>query len=160
MVGNDNTDASAGASAGVYMEAATSATTLSNSIISGNLNTTSGQEQNCKRNYNAGRVGTFTSLGGNYMGDTLGDASIAGTFNSECLTFFSQPTDRTAIDPLVVAGAPSANDGPTDTIKLQSTSPAIDGGEDAQCDPLDQRGKSRPYGIHCVSGALEMQSAY
>ena len=53
------------------------------------------------------------------------------------------------------------NGGPTQTLALILTSPAIDAGEDTVCDDnpgpnnLDQRGVTRPVGTHCDIGAFE-----
>ncbi|HEX7103208.1 MAG TPA: choice-of-anchor Q domain-containing protein, partial [Nitrolancea sp.] len=56
---------------------------------------------------------------------------------------------------------PLASDGgPTQTMSLQSSSPAIDAGDDTICaanpvNGIDQRGYSRPAGLHCDIGAYE-----
>jgi hypothetical protein len=46
--------------------------------------------------------------------------------------------------------------GPTPTILLLSTSPAIDAANDAACLPFDQRGLPRPAGDGCDIGAIEV----
>ncbi|PWB77182.1 MAG: hypothetical protein C3F07_02520, partial [Anaerolineales bacterium] len=53
------------------------------------------------------------------------------------------------------------NGGPTQTMALQSGSPAIDAGDDVACaaspiNNLDQRGMTRPMGTHCDIGAYEL----
>lgn len=56
-------------------------------------------------------------------------------------------------DPLL---APLANNGgPTQTMALPASSPAIDTGDDDSCLSFDQRGISRPQGLHCDLGAYE-----
>jgi hypothetical protein len=52
------------------------------------------------------------------------------------------------------------NGGPTPTFALLVGSPAIDAGDDATCvaspvNNLDQRGVTRPYGVHCDIGSFE-----
>ncbi|PWB73276.1 MAG: hypothetical protein C3F07_09920 [Anaerolineales bacterium] len=47
------------------------------------------------------------------------------------------------------------NGGPTPTMALLSSSPAIDAGDDANCPATDQRGVTRPQGSHCDIGAYE-----
>ena len=49
------------------------------------------------------------------------------------------------------------NNGPTETVALVATSPAIDAGNDATCETTDQTGASRPYGPHCDIGSVEAQ---
>ena len=48
------------------------------------------------------------------------------------------------VDPLLDPAGLQDNGGPTQTIALQSTSPAIDAVAVADCDPIDQRGTDRP----------------
>lgn len=52
-------------------------------------------------------------------------------------------------------GALTDNGGPTATLALGSTSPARDAGDDGTCEVVDQRGLSRPKGLHCDIGAFE-----
>ena len=47
------------------------------------------------------------------------------------------------------------NGGPTQTMALLSGSPAINAGDDADCEATDQRGVARPQGSHCDIGAYE-----
>jgi hypothetical protein len=49
------------------------------------------------------------------------------------------------------------NGGPTETMALGTGSPAIDAGDDATCESMDQRGVSRPQGAHCDIGAFEIE---
>ncbi len=48
------------------------------------------------------------------------------------------------------------NGGPTPTMALAATSPAVDAGDDSSCPATDQRGISRPQGPHCDIGAFEL----
>jgi hypothetical protein len=45
--------------------------------------------------------------------------------------------------------------GATTTQALTETSPAIDGGDNALCPDIDQRGVTRPQGIACEIGSYE-----
>lgn len=58
-------------------------------------------------------------------------------------------------DPLL--GLLADNGGPTETIALLAGSPAVDAGADGPCEAQDQRGVTRPQGIHCDIGAFEVQ---
>jgi len=59
----------------------------------------------------------------------------------------------TGIDPEL--GALANNGGTTKTMALNSGSPAIDAGKDADCPAEDQRGVVRPQRAHCDIGAYE-----
>jgi predicted outer membrane repeat protein len=50
------------------------------------------------------------------------------------------------------------NGGFTQTMALQSSSPAIDAGDNGACSPADQRGLLRPQGAVCDIGAYEFDS--
>jgi len=52
------------------------------------------------------------------------------------------------------------NGGPTKTMALSASSPALDAGDDATCEATDQRGVSRPQGSHCDIGAFELEPAF
>jgi hypothetical protein len=56
-------------------------------------------------------------------------------------------------DPLL--GSLQNNGGFTQTMALNTGSPAIDVGDDANCTPTDQREVTRPQGSHCDMGAYE-----
>ena len=83
--------------------------------------------------------GPFTDEGHNICSDSSAAFSASGSQNNT--------------DPKI--GLLADNGGPTQTLALQSGSPAIDGGDDAACPPTDQRGVLRPQGGHCDSGAFE-----
>jgi CSLREA domain-containing protein len=50
------------------------------------------------------------------------------------------------------------NGGGTFTHALLPGSPALEAGDDASCRPTDQRGVSRPQGLHCDIGAFESET--
>lgn len=80
---------------------------------------------------------------------------------NDCSAVLTEITDLNNTDPLVVAGAPAENGGPTKTIALQAGSPAIDRIDPSDCDlATDQRELPRPIdnggGLKCDSGAVEM----
>ena len=56
-------------------------------------------------------------------------------------------------DPLL--GPLQDNGGFTQTMALEAGSPAINGGDNANCPTTDQRGITRPHGSHCDIGAYE-----
>lgn len=58
------------------------------------------------------------------------------------------------VDPLL--GAFVNNGGLTRTIALQPNSPAVNGGNNATCNPIDQRSIARPRGGICDIGAFEL----
>jgi len=75
---------------------------------------------------------------------------------------FTGTGDLINTDPLL--GALQDNGGPTFTNALQAGSPAIDGGDNADCPKTDQRGSSRPVDgngdgtVLCDIGAFEFNS--
>jgi hypothetical protein len=52
-------------------------------------------------------------------------------------------------------GTLANNGGPTMTMALLAGSPAIDTGADSSCPSVDQRGATRPQGLHCDIGSYE-----
>jgi hypothetical protein len=52
-------------------------------------------------------------------------------------------------------GALANNGGSTLTFAVLAGSPAIDAGDDSSCPSTDQRGATRPQGLHCDIGAYE-----
>lgn len=67
---------------------------------------------------------------------------------------FTSSTDLTGVNPQL--GPLQDNGGPTPTMALAATSPAVDAGDDSSCPATDQRGISRPQGPHCDIGAFEL----
>ncbi|MCA9936395.1 MAG: choice-of-anchor D domain-containing protein [Anaerolineales bacterium] len=108
--------------------------TLHNTIVANNNGSNNFQQDG----------GTFTSQGYNLSNDWNGLAL--------------QPTDRTG-DPLL--GALADNGGETLTHMPLSGSPAIDGGDPANCPTTDQRGfvRPQPSGGICDIGAVEWLAA-
>ncbi|MEZ4871847.1 MAG: choice-of-anchor Q domain-containing protein [Bdellovibrionales bacterium] len=103
---------------------------------------------NIIRNTNSGNacsaaLGTFTSTGYNLASD------------ASCNAIHSN--DLGTSDPLLNAGGLADNGGPTQTILLQSSSPAKDAIPAADCSlTTDQRGTARPQNGDCDVGAVEM----
>lgn len=75
--------------------------------------------------------------------------------DNSCILMPGAPGDQFATDPLL---EPFINDngGPTRTFMPQPGSPAIDAGDNAGCPTTDQRGATRPAGLACDIGAVEV----
>ena len=111
----------------------------------------------------AGSVDLKNSILANSIAPVGTDCSSYGTvnqINNLIETQFTPSCGASAVpgDPMLDALAD--NGGPTETMALQSGSPAIDAGDDATCaaapvNNLDQRGEPRPQGPHCDIGAYE-----
>lgn len=85
---------------------------------------------------------TMISEGRNIIGD------------NSCVPNPSSVGDMLMTDPLL--GVLGDNGGPTRSLELKQGSPAIDAGN--ACEPLDQRGVSRPIGLACDIGSIERGS--
>jgi Ca2+-binding RTX toxin-like protein len=141
----DFNDDSIGQGGGVYDEgnAVDEDIEVSNSIIAGNADSTSGATPapDC-----AGVPSGPTGLGRSLIGSLSGCDYTAG------------PGDVTGADPRLAAL--SDNSGPSATHALLRGSPAINGGKPGgganACEPLDQRGVSRALGGRCDIGAYEL----
>jgi cysteine-rich repeat protein len=119
---------------------------MGNTIVAGNNDSNEPNDEDF--------AGTFTSLGGNIIGNNgeLTPIKFITIINNQ------QPSDQvgtanTPIDPMLVPL--QNNGGPTDTHALLPGSPALDKGEDANCPSEDQRGVVRPLGGKCDIGAFE-----
>jgi hypothetical protein len=66
---------------------------------------------------------------------------------------FTDAGSLPGVNPML--GPLANNGGPTDTQALLAGSPAIDAGDNATCQPTDQRGVTRPQGPACDIGAYE-----
>ncbi len=102
----------------------------------------------------------YTTLYNNIMANNTGggECTNSGSPNTtgsnnlvEDGSAICQPT--LTVDPQLRSLAD--NGGPTQTLALALTSPAIDAGNDANCTMTDQRGVSRPQDVHCDIGAYE-----
>lgn len=127
--------------------------TLVRTLISGNTASTGreiaryrGQEVITADNYNLfGHSGLSNAQA--FSGFTPGASDLTATSDGTVPTALSG-----ILDPLLFD-----NGGPTKTHALASGSPAIDASPpDADCQPADQRGVSRPQGPACDIGAFEM----
>lgn len=112
--------------------------TLTNTIVAGNTTFHSGPDL----------LGTIATGGHNLFGTTSGATITLG------------PGDL--VNPTPLLGPLGSFGGPTQTIPLLAGSPAIDAGSDAVCAGAtvgnkDQRGITRPFGVHCDIGAFEYQ---
>ena len=75
---------------------------------------------------------------------------------------FSSPTSKTDVNPRLEPGGPQNNGGPTDTIALQGSFPAVEAVPKGVngCGTVvkrDQRGVQRPQDKRCDAGAFENQ---
>jgi hypothetical protein len=89
-------------------------------------------------------------------GDNISDDSSCGFGSS---TGANGDTIGDGVNPLLDSGGLQNNGGPTDTIALQATSPAVNAVPIANCPPTDQRGDPRPdpgdKSNACDAGAFE-----
>ena len=143
ITGNTNTGTGA---AGIYFFSDSSHYDIGNSIIAHNRDSLF-NSSDCHRNTGNS---TLTSLGGNIISDGGGN----------CAGLFVGPGDQLSTDPLF-SGFPADNGGYTFSMLLDSLSPAIDGGVNAECTSIDQIGTTRPLPYIgatalCDSGAIEM----
>jgi CSLREA domain-containing protein len=103
----------------------------------------------------------------------LANTIVAGNQGGDCAIFAPVTSDHSldsdnscglvdagshpGVNPLL--GPLANNGGPTDTQALLAGSPAIDAGDNATCQPTDQRGVTRPQGPACDIGAYELVEA-
>ena len=110
--------------------------TIRNTIVAGNLDLEDNSPANCHG------AGMITSLGNNLADDP-------GT----CFDEATGDRITTALELLPLGDY----GGPTRTIAIGAGSPAYDGGSDAECPSVDQRGFPRPAQGSCDIGAFEAQ---
>ncbi len=97
---------------------------------------------------------TAGSEGGGDCENAQGNVTSNGhNLDSDSSCAFTDPSDLHA-DPQL--GPLQDNSGPTPTMALASGSPALDAGNDTNCESVDQRGFKRPQGPHCDIGAYEL----
>jgi len=108
-------------------------TTMSNTILGGNFDLVGGASD-C--------VGSMTSDGYNLVEDTMG-CTISGPATADIYGV------APGLNPL------ASNGGPTQTHSVRAGSAARSGGDNATCQPVDQRGAGRPLGGICDIGAYE-----
>ena len=127
-------------SEGGGMFSASEGVTLTNTIVAGNTGATGPD----------GDVfsGTVQSGGHNVIGVAFNGSFTSGSGDQI-------GTSGSPLDPGL--NALGANGGPTRTMSLQLTSPALDHGDDTQCPPTDQTTiTTRPQGAHSDVGAFEL----
>ncbi len=119
---------------------------VANSIIGGNYDTWNSAQDDCS--------GPLTSQGHNLISTRIGTCVVNGATS----------TDIYNIPPGVAALGP--NGGSTQTMALESTSPAVDKGDSStpgtggtSCAAADQRGFLRPQNGRCDIGAFERSSS-
>jgi predicted outer membrane repeat protein len=66
---------------------------------------------------------------------------------------FTQPTDHQSTDPMFAPAGLTDNGGPTETIQILGTSPAIDQGVSSPGELTDQRERSRPSDFGAIANA-------
>jgi CSLREA domain-containing protein len=93
------------------------------------------------------------NAGGNCGGPLT---SLGHNLDSGTSCHFSWTGDIPGVSAML--GPLQNNGGATETHSLLPGSPALDAGDDATCLPADQRGVSRPQGLHCDIGAFELES--
>jgi CSLREA domain-containing protein len=95
-------------------------------------------------------------------GDCVTDSALGGTSKNNLITNtganacnLSNGVNGNVIGSNPNLGALASNGGSTQTFALVAGSPAIDAGNDSNCPSGDQRGATRPQGLHCDIGAYE-----
>jgi len=96
----------------------------------------------------AGQIGSECFLDANLTSENDIDAGNSCGFEAASASLIETEPQ---LEPL------AENGGPTETMALRSTSPAIDSANGAACPATDQRGVSRPQGSGCDIGAYEYQ---
>ena len=114
--------------------------------------------------------GLFLQAGGMNLKNSILSNSIS-PFGTDCFSLGTVNQTNNLIESPGNCGAPTVtadpklgplqdNSGPTETMALQTGSPAIDAGDDANCPATDQRGLPRPQGSHCDIGAYELRQTF
>ena len=93
--------------------------------------------------------GALISQGHNLLGNNAGSSGLADGVNGDKVGGGSNPVLDPLLDPLGNYG------GPTETMRPQANSPAVDMGGNAGAPPTDQRGFGRPFNGTVDIGAVE-----
>jgi hypothetical protein len=106
-------------------------------------------------------IGTFrvtnTIVADNSGGNCEGTITSGGhNLDTRDTCGFSGPGDISNMN--AGLGPLQDNGGSTKTHALPNDSPALEAGDDAACEATDQRGISRPQGLHCDMGAFEAEN--
>ncbi len=83
-------------------------------------------------------------------------ASFGNNLDDAASCAFAEPGDLSSLP--AILGPLADNGGGTFTHALLPGSPALETGNDASCRPADQRGITRPQGLHCDIGAFESET--
>jgi predicted outer membrane repeat protein len=107
----------------------------------------------------AGSIVAYSPSGGNCFGPILSQGDNLSS-DDTCVATDIFLNDRPMTDPQLDPAGLQDNGGPTQTIALQPTSPALDGVLHNPCPPpaTDQRGVNRPVSARCDIGAVEMSA--
>ena len=133
-----------GGGGGIYIDHGT--VNIQNSIVAGNTDLTNPATAAHPKYPDV--YGTFTSLGGNLVGDDTGSTGWGAT---DVVGNATEPIDA-MLEPLAL------NDpGTTPTFALLEGSPAIDAADCLTEVTIDQRGVTRPQGSSCDIGAFELE---
>ncbi len=106
-------------------------------------------------------IGTFrvtnTIVADNSGGNCEGPITSGGhNLDTRSTCGFSGAGDISDMN--AVLGPLQDNGGETQTHALPNNSPALEAGDDAACQLTDQRGITRPQGLHCDMGAFETEN--
>jgi CSLREA domain-containing protein len=84
----------------------------------------------------------------------VGSPSTGYNIDSQNVCGFIEPSDMVSTDPLLASLA--MNGGVSLSHAPAPTSPAVDTGHPSMCTAVDQRGVSRPQGMGCDRGSIEL----
>lgn len=155
-----NTSVTTGGAIYVESDSVFDTPTFSNLTFSGNSATTSGSAFYCDQCSQNG-INFINTIFGVNTGSNCGKAMAKGVFSlgynidNSNTCGLNATGDIINTNPLLSAAGPASNGGPTETIALQSSSPARDAGSPSTCLATDQRGTVRPNGGACDIGAYE-----
>jgi CSLREA domain-containing protein len=93
------------------------------------------------------------NTGGNCGGSV---SSFGNNLDTGASCAFAEPGDLTGLPAML--GPLHDNGGFAETHALLPGSPALEAGNDLACRPTDERGITRPQGLHCDIGAFEAES--